>query len=78
MPRKPSVIVSTADRKTQLKELKAELKGHLLRIRDFDREEKRLQRETQKILTGIEKQRTQEAKVVARLERQIELVAPPS
>lgn len=78
MPRKPSVIVSTADRKTQLKELKTELKAHLLRIRDFDREEKRLQRETQKILTGIEKQRTQEAKVVARLERQIELVAPPS
>ena len=76
MPRKPSVIVSTADRKVLLKELKAELKENQLRIRDFDREEKRLQRETQKILAGIEKQRNQAAKTVIRLETQIGLTVP--
>jgi hypothetical protein len=76
MPRKPSVIVSTADRKVLLKELKAELKENQLRIRDFNREEKRLQRETQKILTGIDKQRNQAAKTVIRLETQIGLTVP--
>lgn len=71
MPRKPSVIVSVADKKDQIASIKRELKAAKTRVRDHDREAKRIERETAQLLKAVDRKRTLAAKDAEKLEQRL-------
>lgn len=72
MARKASCIIDAGDRKSQVAALRRELKLASAAVRDHDRETKRVERETTKVLKNVARKRAQAAKVVSTLERRLE------
>ena len=68
MARKPSVIVNLADKKVQIAALKHTLKNATRRMRDHDREAKRIERETSKLLKDIARKRAEAQRAAEAIE----------
>ena len=75
MPRKASAILAPAERREQVGVTRRNLKDAVAAVRDHDREISRVTRESEKLLKAIAKKRAAAAKVVERLQQQIDTYA---